>query len=115
MVILYNKLGHALFTLLPKMDFAFCGTGVWLRESRLQAGTHHWNHTSSLFCSGCFGDKVLLFPQAGLDCNPPIYAPLSSWDARCTPPYQAFSVKMGCCEHLPGLALNHDLPHQPPE
>jgi hypothetical protein len=33
---------------------------------------YHLNHTSSPFCSGYFGARVLLFAQASLDYNPPI-------------------------------------------
>jgi hypothetical protein len=30
------------------------------------------SHASSPFCSGYFGDRVLLFVQVSLDCDPPI-------------------------------------------
>jgi hypothetical protein len=32
------------------------------------------SHAYSPFCSGYFGDRVLLFAQASLDCDPPILA-----------------------------------------
>jgi hypothetical protein len=35
---------------------------------------YHLTHDSSLFSSGCFGERVLLLAQAGLDHDPPIYA-----------------------------------------
>jgi hypothetical protein len=34
--------------------------------------TYHLNHIPIPFCSGCFGDTVLLYAQAGPDCDLPI-------------------------------------------
>jgi hypothetical protein len=53
------------------------------------------SHTSSPFCSGQFGNRVLLFAWAVLNHISPIYVSHSSWDNRCTPPHTAFfSVEM---------------------
>jgi hypothetical protein len=49
------------------------------------------------------GGGCSLFAQAALDCNPPIYAPYSSWDDRHAPPHPAFSVQMGSHTLLPQL------------
>jgi hypothetical protein len=43
----------------------------WLLGFELRASCL-LGHTSSPFCSGYFGDKVLLFAQATLDCDLPI-------------------------------------------
>jgi hypothetical protein len=49
---------------------------------------YHLSHSSSPFCSGYFGDRVLLFAQTGLDCDPPIlgFPQLLEWQVHATTP-----------------------------
>jgi hypothetical protein len=49
-------------------------------------------HVSSPFELGYFGDRVLLFAQADLGSDPPVYASHCSWDDRRLPPHRTFSV-----------------------
>jgi hypothetical protein len=65
------------------------------------------SHIPSLFDSGDF-DRFLLFAQASLYHNPPIYASCNSWNDRHLPPYPALSVKHGfmkICLNWPGTVI----------
>jgi hypothetical protein len=63
------------------MSFLYCCWWVFLEELRFRTQgfvfsrqtLYHLSHTFSLFfCSGYFGDEVLLFVLAGLEHNLPI-------------------------------------------
>jgi hypothetical protein len=62
-----------------------------------------WATLPVFFCIGYFWDRILLYGQAILDCNPPIFAYLCSWDNRPMPPCPALT-EMGSSE-LPRLAV----------
>jgi hypothetical protein len=49
---------------------------------------YHLSHTSGLFCSGYFGDRVSLLAQVSLDRDPPIlcFLLLLGWQAQTTTP-----------------------------
>jgi hypothetical protein len=62
----------------------------------------------STFCSGYFGDRVLIFAQDDLE--PQFYYRLSpcSRDDRFMPPHTAFKLRWGFVKDLPRVASNHD-------
>jgi hypothetical protein len=64
------------------------------------------------FCSGYFGDRVLLFAQVGLDhCLPIFMLPAISGMTGVQHHIQLFSIAMGVSQiFLLGLACNHDPP-----
>jgi hypothetical protein len=66
------------------------------------------SHTSSLFCSGYFGDTLLAFYPAALIVL--LYASCPSWNDSHVPTLLAFSLEMGFHELLLGLASNCDTP-----
>jgi hypothetical protein len=56
-----------------RLFFFFCETGVWTQGFILaKQAPYHLNHTSSLFCSGCFGDRGLMnsLPLLASNCDP---------------------------------------------
>jgi hypothetical protein len=55
------------------------------------------SHTSNPFCSGYFGDEVLLFAWAGLDFDPPIFMLRLSLGKQTGMHHHAqlFSIEMG--------------------
>jgi hypothetical protein len=70
------------------------------------------SHACSPCCSGYFGDRILLFAQAGLDHNPPIllFLPSLGWQLWTTMPF--FFCWDGISQNfLPRLAWNHSPPN----
>jgi hypothetical protein len=69
------------------------------------------SHTSSSFCSGYFGDRVLFFVQAGWDCDPPSsrFQLLLGWQVSAIIP-SFFLLRWGLMNYLPRLASNCDPP-----
>jgi hypothetical protein len=65
--------------------------------------SHTLSHTSKPFCSGYFGDRILLLPQASLDLSF-CYAFRGSWEDRREPLWGSLEL------FLPGLAWNHGPP-----
>jgi hypothetical protein len=67
-------------------------SGIWTQGFMLARQVLYFlNYTSIHFCSGYFGDRVLLFAWTAIL----FYIFQHSWDDRCTPPHQLFSVEMG--------------------
>jgi hypothetical protein len=77
--------------LFPKAFFVGGGEGRKGGKWGLNSGPHtlarqahyHLSHTLALFALGVFQIGSLIFARAGLDCNPPDFYLLSSWDYSC--------------------------------
>jgi hypothetical protein len=72
--------------------FVLSSTGVWTWGFVLATQVlYHLKHISIPFGSGYFGDRVLIFVQDGLNCDPLFYTSCWHWDDRCT-----WTVCQGC-------------------
>jgi hypothetical protein len=77
-------------------------------RSVVKPGNVNWNRCP--VCSDYFGVKVLLFAQASLDHNPPVYTPCNHWDDRRVPQCPAFLCWDAELKNFaPGLPWNMSL------
>jgi hypothetical protein len=44
-----------------------------------------WTHSTNSFCIGYFWERVSLYGQTGMNCDPPNCSSLHSWDDRHIP------------------------------
>jgi hypothetical protein len=70
--------------------FFFQGWGLNFRFLLAKQVLYHWNHTSTLFCCGYFGDRVSLFAWAGLDWVLLFYTSHHHWGYRNIPAHADF-------------------------